>query len=301
MRQGFRDIVIAAILLSMGLTIPALILPTVSRLLGVNLFRGVEGISFSIRRTFIPMPIFRTPDSYTFTGFTIAFTLLTAYIFLRQGVMVRALLRKQVAELITVLTSYIRAGTPIVTALELSASIVESPMKEYVLRLSKLIQLGYNPFEAFETVFSDAPMDVRAILSSIPIGVESGGRVAEVLTAAEGFSFQLSRMEELRRARLEGYKAVLVLAILSYLMSSLVTTLLLSYIARMMLGTPLARAAIDLKYVLSLYYISTIITTAITSIATSRIIHGEIATALKYTATLILLATLVFSITTAFI
>jgi hypothetical protein len=108
-------------------------------------------------------------------------------------------------------------------------------------------------------------------------------------------------MEELRRARLEGYKAVLVLAILSYLMSSLVTTLLLSYITRMMLGTPLARAVIDLKYVLSLYYTSTIITTAITSIATSRIIYGEIATALKYTATLILLTTLVFSITTAFI
>jgi hypothetical protein len=296
-----REVVLATALLVLGFATPALILPTVSSFLGVAWFRGFRGVAFSLRSTYIPIPVLLTPDSYTVAGFVIAFTLLAAYVFLRQGVATRALLRKQVADLITVLTSYARTGTPIATALELSAHTVGDPMKGYVLRLSRLIQLGYNPFEVFETVFSNAPRDVRVVLSSIPVGVESGGRVAEVLTSAERFSFQLSRMEELRRARLEGYKSILILAVVAYIMSALVTALLLSYIARMVLATPLAKAAIDLRYVLSLYYISTLIISVITSIAVSRIVYGEVAMALKYAAILIMLTATVFGIATALI
>lgn len=296
-----REIALAIATLALGFAIPAVVLPTVLKLFGAPWFKGVWGVVFSVKMAYIPVPVFLTPDSYAFPGFAMASAFLTGYTLLRQRVSLRTLLRKQVAELVTVLASYIKTGVPVAVALELSANAVEEPMKSYAFRVAKLIRLGHSPFDVFETVFSDVPRDVKVLLSSIPIGVESGGRVAEVLTSAERFSFQLSRMEELRKARLEGYKSILILAVLAYMVSALVTTLLLSYIAKMALATPIAKAAIDLDYVLSLYYISTLIISVITSIAVSRVVYGEVILALKYSAFLTILTTLFFSIASALI
>jgi len=54
--------------------------------------------------------------------------------------------------------------------------------------------------------------------------------------------------------------------------------------AKMVLATPIAKAAIDLDYVLYLYYISMLIISVITSIAVSRVVYGEVILALKYLA-----------------
>jgi archaellum biogenesis protein FlaJ (TadC family) len=69
----------------------------------------------------------------------------------------------------------------------------------------------------------------------------------------------------------------------------------------MVLATPIAKAAIDLDYVLYLYYISMLIISVITSIAVSRVVYGEVILALKYSALLTILTTLFFSIASALI
>ena len=303
MRIGIREIVLNAIIATILVATPTAILPTISHILSLNMFKGFQGISIYVKRVMIviPIPVLGSPDAYTFTGFFLSTPLLIAYNTLRARIYTRQRLKQQVTDFITVFSSYVRSGATIAQALEFSAEFVGEPMQSYVIRFSRFLQLGLNPFEVFEKVFGSTPREVKTVLSCIPVAIESGGRVADVLTQAERFSFQLSRLEELRRARLEGYKAILFLAIVAYTFSAIVTAVLTSFIAKMAVVTPFAKTVVDIRYVLSLYYISSLIISAISSIAISRIVYGETILALKYTGATIIFVSLAYAIAFRFI
>ncbi|MEM0027307.1 MAG: type II secretion system F family protein [Ignisphaera sp.] len=301
MRKEPRVIVLSVIVMLLGLILPLIVLPLITKLIGFNFFRGIRGLYIKVRFYYIPIPVLLSPDSYTTIGCIISFTMLSIYLLFKEDIETRRRLGRQTQDFITVLSSYVRAGVPMSKAVELSSNAVGKPLQDYLIRFAKLIQLGFDPFKAFETVFGDVPREVKAVLSCLPVGFVSGGRVAEVLSIAERFSFQLSRLNELRRTRLEGYKALLYLTIFAYVMGSIITIVLLSYIAKAAFSTPFARASIDIYYTLSLYYISTIFIAVISSIAISRMIYGEIVPFLKYSAIAILASSLIFSLVYAFI
>jgi hypothetical protein len=300
MKYRPRDVVLAVVALSIGFAAPTVIVPTVSSFLGIAWLRGIQGISMTVGGG-VPLPILRTPDSYVFTGSVMASALFAAYVVLRRGAIERSLLRKQALDAIPIVSSYVRTGVPLARALELTSEVMGSPMKECLYRAAKLLQLGHDPFEAFEAVFSSTPRDVRVALSAIPIAIVSGGRVAEVLEIASRHSYQLSRLDDMRRFRLEGYKGTLALAAIAYIATAIVMVFLLSYLAKMGAGTPIIGISIDIHYIASLYYVSAIIVFAITSVAISRITYGEAVFALKYSAMLMLFTSIAFAIGLAII
>jgi len=296
MRHRLRDAISAVAILVIGFAVPTAIVPTISSFFGITWFKGVQGVSITVGGS-MPVPILRTPDSYIFTGAVVASALLAAYVILKRGVMERFLLRRQVLDAIPIFSSYVRAGVPLSRALELTSEVIASPMKEHLYRIAKLLQLGHDPFEAFDVVLSPTPRDVRVTLSAIPIAALSGGRVAEVLEIASRYSYQLSRLEDMRRFRLEGYKGTLVLAAIAYIATAIVMIFLLSHLAKIGAEVPIIGIFIDVDYIMSLYYISAIIVFAITSVAISRIVYGETVFALKYSAILMLLTSITFAIT----
>ena len=301
MRRGPRAIALSVAVALLGPILSLIVLPTITRLIGFNFFRGIEGLYIKVRFYYVPIPVLLSPDSYTTIGCVISFTMLSIYLLFKEDVETRRKLRRQTQDFIAVLSSYVRAGVPMSKAVELSSDVVGKPLQDYAIRFAKLIQLGFDPFKAFETVFGNAPREVKAVLSCLPVGFVSGGRVAEVLSIAERFSFQLSRLDDLRRTRLEGYKTLLYLTIFAYVMGSIITVVLLSYIAKAAFATPFARASIDIYYILSLYYISAMFIAVISSIAISRMVHGETIPFLKYSAIAILVTSLIFSLVYAFI
>ena len=300
MKQSLRDIVLVVLTIALlGIATPIIFLPMIASFLGFNWFKGLQGFRVGIGGGVIPVPILKTPDSYTIIGFLASSMLLATYIILRGGAVERALIRRQLSDTVAILSSYARTGIPIAVALERASEAVEMPMKVYLYRYAKLLQLGYDPFEVFDEVFASAPREVRVILSALPVAAVSGGRVADVLTQAEKFSFQLTRLEDLRRARLESYKGILLLAVMAYIATAMVINILISYLAKLGAGTPILKGAIDLAYSYSLYYISAIIISAVSSVAISRVIYGETVYAFKYSSALIALTSLAFAVALA--
>jgi hypothetical protein len=300
MKQSLRDIVLAVLTIALlGIASPLIFLPMIAGFLGFNCFKGLQGFRVGVGGGVIPVPILKTPDSYTIIGFLASSMLLATYIILRGGAVERALIRRQLSDTIAILSSYARTGIPIAVALERASEAVEMPMKMYLYRYAKLLQLGYDPFEGFDEVFASAPREVRVVLSALPVAAVSGGRVADVLTQAEKFSFQLTRLEDLRRARLESYKGILLLAVIAYIATAIVINILISYLAKLGAGTPILKGAIDLAYSYSLYYISAVIVSVVSSVAISRVIYGETVYAFKYSSALIALTSLAFAVALA--
>jgi len=295
MRYRLRDFILVVAILAIGFAAPAVAVPTILSFFGIAWFRGLQGISITVGGA-IPIPILRTPDSYVFVGALVASALTAAYVILRRSAIERFLLRRQVLDAMPIISSYVRAGVPLARALELTSEVVASPMKEHLYKAAKLLQLGHDPFEVFEAAFSPAPRDVRVALSAIPVATMSGGRVAEVLEIASRYSYQLSRLEDMRRFRLEGYKGTLALAVIAYIATAVVMIFFLSYLTEIGAGTPIIGAFIDVDYVTSLYYVSAIVVFAITSVAISRIVYGEIVFALKYSAMLMLFTSIAFAV-----
>ncbi|MCC6017360.1 MAG: type II secretion system F family protein [Desulfurococcaceae archaeon] len=300
MKISYRDIVLActAVVL-LGIATPLVALPLATNVLGLAWFKGLKGVIVNVKGNVIPVLVFQTPDSYTVIGFIISSIFLALYIIFRESIIVKTLFRKQLTEVIAILSSYVRTGIPMVLALERTSEVVEDPMREHLYRFAKLLRLGYDPFEVFDEVFVDAPREVKVVLSALPVAVVSGGRVAEVLIQAEKFSFQLTRLEDLRKARLEGYKGILLLAVLAYITTAVVINILMAYLIKLGTASPILRSSIDLNYSFSLYYISALIISIVSSIAVSRVVYGETLYAFKYSAILIALTSIIFAIALA--
>ncbi|MEM0372204.1 MAG: type II secretion system F family protein [Ignisphaera sp.] len=280
------------------LIIPIYVAPTISRLLGLDLFNGIEGIYIDISNDVLPIPIYRSSDVYLFVGFVYGAIAFCLYMLYRDSVYMRMKLREQIQSMVPLVVSYVRTGTPILTAIENAANFVGDPTKSYLTRFVELVKLGYSPEESMRNIFRGIPRDVLSVYLSIAVAMSSGGRVHDVLSTAERYLNQMSRLEEMRKNRLEGYKAILILALMAFTVSAIVTTILVSYVARMspipISTTPQSR--VDIARVLSYYYTLILVLTPLTSIALSRIVYNETAIALKYTALFITTISTVFAL-----
>ncbi len=297
--MNWRKVAILPILfIFIAFIAPHYILPLLSNIIGFTVFRGLHGIQIYIGVVVIPIPIFVSPDSYTFVGFFISSLTAILYLLHRDSIRMRRALRRQITSLTTLTASYARTGMPVLEALNESSKVLGEPLHRYVARFVELIKLGYSLEDSFEESFSSFPGDVRVPLAAIAIAIGSGGRIAEILSAAERYTLYMSRLEEFRKSRLEGYKAVLILAIIAFTVSTILSLTIISYISKTLYATGIMGRSLNLPLISTMYYIPAMLIVITSSIAISRIVYGETTIAFKYTSILSPIISTVFAIAT---
>ncbi len=275
--------VFIAVLIS--LIIPAYALPMAFEALGIDTIKGFKNVELYLYispTSGFPMLILRTPDTYMAIGLGISGIMAGVYIYYRSVYLRNLQLKKQLLEFIPLLSSYVRTGTPITQALELSLSIIKAPLAVYIERFVALVKLGEDPGEAYRKVFRGIPREVRAIMSSIVIAMISGGKVVEVLEAAERYVEQLVRMDELRSHRLAEYKMILVLSVLAFSFAGIVVLKLIESVTSMATTFPGAYQGINTDFIASSYFIASLFLTTVSSIVMSRMVAGSLVLAPKY-------------------
>ncbi|MEM1560787.1 MAG: type II secretion system F family protein [Ignisphaera sp.] len=278
--------------------VPHYILPLLSNAVGLNAFKGLQGVRIQLWIVVIPIPIFETPDSYSFVGFLMAGSTAIAYLLYRDGIRMRSMLRKQSASLVPLISSYIRTGMPVLDALNEAGKTLGDPIYSYIARFVNLVKLGSDPEESFENCFSGFPRDVRIPLATVVVAIGSGGRIADILSVAERFTLHMSRLEELRRSRLEGYRAVLILAIIAFTVSAILSLTIVSYASKALYFSGLIGRVFSLQLVSTMYYIPALMIVITSSIAISRVVYGETAIALKYISILSPIVSIAFAVAT---
>jgi hypothetical protein len=290
-----RIISLSILFISISLILPLYLLPLISDIAGFKMFRGIYGVQIYIEVVVIPIPIFVTSDSYTLVGFFISGLTAILYLLYRDRIKMSRVLKKQSIDLIPLVTSYVKTGMPVLDALSEAGKVLGNPINIYITKFVELTKLGYSPEHSFEISFSDIPRDVRVSLAAIAISMGSGGRVTDILLTAERYVFHISRLDELRKHRLEGYKAVLILAIIAFAISAILSLTILSYISKALYLSGLAIDKISLPLTSTMYYIPAIIIVVASSIAISRIVYGETAIAFKYIAILSPVISIIFA------
>ncbi len=288
-----------SIALLVSFALPAYILPILFRTLGIDIVRGFAGIEISLyisSTSGFPMLILRTPDTYLALGLGLSGVMAGVYIYYRSVYLKNVQLRKQLLEFIPLVSSYVRTGTPITHALELALSVVKPPLATYIEKFVSLVKLGEDPSEAYRKVFKGIPREVRAIMSSIVIAMVSGGKIEEVLEAAERYVEQLVRMDELRSHRLAEYKIVLLLSVLAFSFAGVVVIKLIESVTGMATTFPGAYQGIDIDFVESSYFIASLFLATISSIVMSRMVTGSLVLAPKYISLLSAITTLMYAL-----
>ncbi len=302
MNISYRDIFIAIAMAILIMLTSYVVLPILLQMfIGFEMYKRFSSIEIYISSRAIPFPVFASPSIYVFIGTAISIASEILYFMYRGRLALFNTLRRQVPELISLTSSYATTGASILTSLEESAKLVGKPIYDYVYRYVELVRIGEDPIKSFDECFNVFPRDLRVALSSIPIAIISGGRVPEILLHADRYIRQMTRLEELRRNRIEGYKAVLLLAIVAFIIGAIVTLVMLTSMARIPSSIALIMGAIDIAEVATYYYISSLVLITISSIAVSRIVYGDIVHAYRYISILSLVTGIVFSVSSLYI
>lgn len=292
-RRIFLSSLIAVIL---AIIVPCYAIPTLFKFLGIEYMEGLNNVRVAlyISPTYrFPVPILQTPDTYLILGFGISGIAMGIHMYLRAIYVEQRELRRQLLEFIPLLSSYVRTGATILHALESTLKIIKPPLATYIERFVLLIKLGEDPTEVFKKVFSVVPREVRAIMNAVIIAMVSGGRIEDVLEAAERYVEQIVRMDELRRHRLAEYKTILVLAVMAFAIAGIVVIKLIESVAGMATTFPTAyRIRID--FLASSYFITSLFLIVISSIVVSRMIAGTTMLAPKYISILSMVVTLMY-------
>lgn len=123
----------------------------------------------------------------------------------------------------------VRAGMPLVRALETAARAVGGPLAREMLVVVERVEMGDTLEGAFEFLTRRIPAPaLRRAASLVLVAYQSGGRVGEVLGAAAEMYGMLRSYEEERRATMAPYAATVYIALLVFLIVA--TVLLLVFI-----------------------------------------------------------------------
>ena len=124
----------------------------------------------------------------------------------------------------------VRAGMPLVKALETAAKAVGGPLAREMLDVVARVEMGDTLEGALEGLAKRIPAPaLRRAASLVLVAHQSGGRVGEVLGAAAEMYGMLRSYEEERRATMAPYAATVYVALAVFLLVA--TVLLVVFIA----------------------------------------------------------------------
>lgn len=278
------------------LTVFVVLLPlttmTLLSFLGFRLEHEV-GVYFVTSGT-IPLIMLLGTATYLLVGFVISGVSLSTYLWLNPRSREIERFRSQLGDLMSVFISQAMAGSPIIEALKKTAEFVGPPASRYLETYVYLVTIGEDPLRAEAIVTRGLPKEVKLVFASVSQAMKSGGRYLEVLSQAEKYLRQLITLTDLRKNKLSEYKLVLVLSVVAYAFSAIVTLKLVTSMGASVKGIPLITGQININLLKSAYYISTLILTGITSVIISKAVEGHVIKSLKYTSMLTLLVTAMF-------
>lgn len=284
------------VFLVIGVLLPFVVIPCLASFLEIQAL--VEPFDFGVGFVYdkflkIAMVKFTTPQTYLVFGLILSGLFLALYFAFSLRVKEHELLKKQIIDMMSLVASYVRTGTPILYALEYSARLIKKPLSEYIESYTNLVKIGEDPYQALDRIFEKAPREVRAIMASIAVAITSGGRVSEVLGEAEKYVVQLNRMYELRNSRLSGYKVIIILAVVAFIAAGAVSVLLIDSM-KASLSNVARGQYVDIDFVITVYYLSSILLAVISSMVVARTVADSIVYSYRYIGLLIMVTTFIF-------
>lgn len=285
-----KRILMVFLIISFTALIPLVILTVLT---SFGLVLGEIRVEFIVSNN-IPVILLSSNATYLLIGLTFSSVALLIYLWLNSRLRKVERLKSQLGDLVSVFTSQVMAGVPILDAIKKTAEFVGPPASEYLETYAYLVTSGEDPLRAEAIVTRGLPKEIRLVFTSISQAMKSGGRYLEVLSQGEKYLRQLIRLNDLRKSKLSEYKLVLILSVIAYAFSAIVTLKLVASIRTNVGGTPIFAGQVDINLLKSAYYISAIILTCITSIIMSKAIEGYVVKSLKYISILTLVLTMMF-------
>ncbi len=269
-----------------------LIIPTLLSYAGLPIPQQGAGFTFSTKP--VPLVVLVNDVTYLTVGLVVSGIALSTYIGLSPKVSKAEKIRTQLSDVLGVFLTHVEAGVPVIEALRRTAEFTGAPMSEYLEAYAYLITVGEDPLRAEAVVTQGLPREARLVFTSISQAIKSGGRYVEVLSHGEKYLRQLMKLSEMRRSRLAEYKLILLLSVLAYTFSAIITFKLVGSLSSSVTKPPLVFSLIDLELLRSTYYISALILTSITSVIVSKAVEGNVVKSLKYISLLTLMVTAMF-------
>jgi len=286
-----RVITVSATLTTFTVLLP---LVTLAFLRSFNVVLDQEiGVSLLVFDT-IPLIMLVGNTTYLLTGFVISGLSLSAYLWLNPRLRRMEKIKNQLGDLVSVFMSHVMAGVSIIDSLKKTAEFVGPPTSEYLETYAYLVSMGEDPLKAEAIIARELPKEIRLVFTSISQAMKSGGRYLEVLSQSEKYLRQLIKLTELRKSRLSEYKLVLILSVIAYTFSAIVTLKLVTSLGANIRGLPIPASQVSINTLKSAYYVSSLILTGITSIIMSKTIEGYAVKSLKYISILVLVVTAMF-------
>jgi len=276
-----RIILAISLFLLLGIVVPLLVYEKVMLMLGL---RNLVGIKFEVFK-FGPFLLMLPSGLHALvlTSCLITGASLALHVFARAKMIYIDSMKRELMELIGSVSAMVRSRVPILIALDQVSDLVGEPLRSAIKEFVSLVRLGEDPHRAARKVFAKTPSEVRLLSSSLVIAMLSGGRVTEVLNEASKYVTQLQRMEYMRQLRLSEHKLVAIMAVFAFAFSGLVIVLLIRYIAHRLMSLP-GVSSINVSFVLSSYFLSSLVMDIIASFVVSRLISGTFYLTPKYIA-----------------
>ncbi len=210
------------------------------------------------------------------------------------------ILREEMYSLMRSLSGIIRTGVGLGMALDTLLTITRPPMSDRLKLFSSLISLGYSADEAFRNAFGDLPRDMRSILYTIVIALQSGGRAPEIIDYAASFTADMRAFEELREGRLSQYVYIVIMACIAFAISAVVMLKMLETIVKTGAGI-LGIAFLDIEFFHSLYFYASLIIVLFSSMTIGRALKGYTPIALFYALIMSIIVSLIFLVMPVFV
>ena len=189
-------------------------------------------------------------------------------------------LRRQVFEVLQLVSSYMRTGTPLSQTLAIISRSLDPPLGPRLRVYARLIAVNADPDEAFATAFSDLPRDSRILLRTLSIAAYGGGRAQEIVRTAASFASNIRRFDEVRSSRLAGASTIVFISVLAFAVSAVVMLALIQILASS--SAEIISLDIPLEYIYVIYYVSSLIIAFFGSMMIARVVKNVTLMTAKY-------------------
>ena len=234
-------------------------------------------------------------------GFMLLFSLtivgltLSIYYYLRERIQYYIKLRRQIIEFLPIAASLAQTKTTTTEILRMAANLMEDPLRTLLLRMIHLITLGEDPEDAAKKVTIGAPVEVKAVFDAIAIGAKSGGRFSEVLERSNEYFLEVLRMERSVKDKLSEYKAIALLASVTFTAASIVALKLISSVVAG-IGTLPSASQVDMSAMESALFITSVVISIMASLVIGKVIEGSTLKSMRYIGITMLLNGVAFSL-----